>query len=111
MTQPGTPRITRQTLRVLSALSERPAEELYGRELIERTGLKSGTLYPVLARLEQAGWLESHWEETDPQVAGRPRRRFYRLTAQGEPAARRELSLARSELAGNFSPKVNPGLA
>lgn len=108
---PETPRVTRQTLRVLSALLERPSDELYGRELLGKTRLKSGTLYPALARLERAGWIESRWEETDPQVAGRPRRRFYRLTAQGEPAARKELSLARSELAGDFSPKANPGLA
>lgn len=92
------PRITLQTLKVLAVLLERPTEEVYGMELLEKTGLRSGTLYPVLARLERLGWLGSEWEEIDPEKVGRPRRRFYRLTAEGEPAARRELSRAQSEL-------------
>lgn len=103
------PRVTRQMLQVLATMLEHPSEEFYGMELIEKTGLKSGTLYPVLARLEGANWLSSSWELADPKAAGRPRRRFYRLTAEGEPAARRELSRARAELGG--IPKPVPGLA
>jgi PadR family transcriptional regulator, regulatory protein PadR len=103
------PRVTRQMLQVLAAMLEDPSAELYGMELIEKTGLKSGTLYPVLARLERAKWLTSNWETTDPKAAGRPRRRFYRLTAEGEPAAHRELSRARAELAPAYGPKTLPG--
>jgi len=58
--------------------------ERYGLELCELLGLASGTVYPILARLEQVGWVESWWE--DPGVhaaAGRPRRRLYRLTSDG----------------------------
>lgn len=54
--------------------------------------LKSGTVYPLLARLEKAGWLESRWEEIDPAEAGRPRRRLYRLTGEGELVATRSLA-------------------
>ena len=77
-------RITVPVLRVLQALLARPAESLYGLELMEQTGLKSGTLYPVLARLEDAGWVSSSWEDADPRDAGRPRRRYYKLTGSGQ---------------------------
>jgi PadR family transcriptional regulator, regulatory protein PadR len=111
MSENTPPRVTRQMLQVLAAMLERPSEEFYGMELIGKTGLKSGTLYPVLARLERTNWLTSNWETTDPKAAGRPRRRFYRLTAEGEPAARRELNRARAELAPTPTPKTLPGAA
>jgi PadR family transcriptional regulator PadR len=68
--------------------------EMYGLELIEATGLRGGTLYPLVARLERAGWLESEWEP--PAEEGRPRRRYYRLTREG--AARAERTLRRPAL-------------
>ena len=46
-------------------------------------GLATGTLYPILLRLESAGWFVSRWENVDPTAVGRPRKRFYRLTAAG----------------------------
>jgi DNA-binding PadR family transcriptional regulator len=80
-------RITVPVLKVLQALiAASSAERLYGLELMDRTGLKSGTLYPVLARLEQANWVTSTWEDADPHDAGRPRRRYYELTALGQRA-------------------------
>jgi DNA-binding PadR family transcriptional regulator len=80
-------RITVPVLRVLQAfLAAGGAEPLYGLELMDQTGLKSGTLYPVLARLEEAGWVTSSWEDTDPRDAGRPRRRYYELTGLGQRA-------------------------
>ncbi|HEX8206394.1 MAG TPA: helix-turn-helix transcriptional regulator [Solirubrobacteraceae bacterium] len=82
------PKISLQTLKLLRAMLDHPADEFYGRELGAETGLASGTLYPVLNRLENAGWLTSHWEKLDPRVAGRPPRRLYRLTGAGETAAR-----------------------
>jgi DNA-binding PadR family transcriptional regulator len=89
------PRITTQTLRVLGAFTNSQPEELSGAEIAKRTGLQSGTLYPILARLEQAEWLESKWEAGDPRDLGRPRRRFYQLTgfgAKSAHAAYREVS-------------------
>jgi PadR family transcriptional regulator, regulatory protein PadR len=78
-------RITVPTLRVLQAfLAAGVAQTLYGRQLTALTGIQNGSLYPVLARLETAGWLTSSWEEQDPRTAGRPRRRYYRLTSLGQ---------------------------
>lgn len=48
------------------------------------TGLPSGTVFPILARFERLGWLQSGWEELDPSQAGRPRRRYYRFTDSGK---------------------------
>jgi DNA-binding PadR family transcriptional regulator len=63
-------------------------DELSGAEIGKATKLASGTLYPILLRLEGAGWLESRWEMEDPKALGRPRRRFYRITGAGALKAR-----------------------
>jgi DNA-binding PadR family transcriptional regulator len=78
-----TVRMSLQTLRVLEVFLENPTEQLAGAELHQRCGIASGTLYPILLRLEAAGWFVSQWESIDPSIAGRPRRRLYRLTATG----------------------------
>lgn len=75
-------RLTPQTLAVLNALAANPTSEFWGYELTKITGLPSGTLYPILARLEATGWLVSDWADEAP-AAGRPRRRYYRLTGVG----------------------------
>jgi DNA-binding PadR family transcriptional regulator len=76
-------RMSLQTLKVLEAFLENPTDQLSGAELMQRCRLASGTLYPILLRLESAGWFVSRWETIDPSSAGRPRRRFYRLTPSG----------------------------
>jgi len=76
-------RMSLQTLRVLDAFLENPSDELAGADVQKRSGLASGTLYPILLRLESAGWFISRWESIDPSSAGRPRRRLYRLTPSG----------------------------
>lgn len=76
-------RMSLQTLRVLEAFLENPTESLSGADVQKRGHLASGTLYPILLRLESAGWLSSRWENVDPSRVGRPRRRLYRLTASG----------------------------
>jgi PadR family transcriptional regulator PadR len=76
-------RLTHSALKVLRFLMETPREGRSGAEMSKATKVSSGTLYPMLARLEGAGWLTSEWEVIDPSEAGRPRRRFYRLTAVG----------------------------
>src|SRR5262249_26041307 len=81
-------RISLQTLRVLDAFLENPADELAGADVHKRSRLASGTLYPILLRLESAGWFVSRWETIDPVEAGRPRRRLYRLTPSGLARAR-----------------------
>jgi len=76
-------RMSLQTLRVLEAFLANPTQQLSGAEVHRSCGLASGTLYPILLRLESAGWFVSRWESIDPSSAGRPRRRLYRLTSAG----------------------------
>jgi DNA-binding PadR family transcriptional regulator len=85
------PRITRETEQVLAALLAAIGSWRYGLELGKEADLRSGTLYPLLARLEQAGWVESEWEKIDESAAGRRARRYYRLTGEGELVAREAL--------------------
>jgi PadR family transcriptional regulator, regulatory protein PadR len=76
-------RMSLQTLRVLEAFLDNPTDEMSGADVQKRSTLASGTLYPILLRLEAAGWFTSRWEAIDPSSAGRPRRRLYRLTPGG----------------------------
>ena len=56
----------------------------YGFDIIDQTGLPSGTIYPALSRLERDGYLKSAWEnERDAHAEGRPARRYYKVTAPG----------------------------
>ena len=88
------PRMTIPTQRVLEALLDDPQRELYGLEIGEAAGLRSGTVHPILARLEGYGWLASRWEDIDAGAEGRPARRYYALTADGVQAARAALARA-----------------
>ncbi len=81
-----------QTLRVLEVFLDAPADELSGADVIKRSGIASGTLYPILLRLESAGWFVSRWEDIDPVSVGRPRRRFYLLTRTGLQCASNALT-------------------
>jgi PadR family transcriptional regulator, regulatory protein PadR len=96
------PRITAQTLKVLAILMSRTQGEISGAEIARSTKLASGTLYPILLRLEEAGWVESRWETENPHELGRPRRRFYQATGVGLKEARsafREVVLSLKEFA------------
>jgi len=84
-----------QTLRVLSVMLENPMSEHYGLELSKDADLASGTIYPILRRLEQQGWVVSRWEEIDPVAEGRPRKRLYQLTGAGAREAREHLAQTR----------------
>src|SRR5512132_4500457 len=88
------PRLTIPTQLVLHALLADPSKELYGVEIGQAAGLPSGTVHPILARLETVGWLTSRWEEIDPRTQGRPARRYYHLTPDGLALARAALSRA-----------------
>lgn len=73
-------RLSDETALVLELFVKEPDVERYGREIVEIVGLKSGSLYPILRRLEQRGFLESSWEPyADALAAGRRPRRLYRL--------------------------------
>ncbi|MEE9328670.1 MAG: helix-turn-helix transcriptional regulator [Parvularculaceae bacterium] len=77
--------ISKQTQRLLMALFETPGQWWYGYELSKLTGLKSGTLYPILMRLDDQGYLASEWR--DPDLPGKPARHVYRLTSEGKALA------------------------
>ncbi|NUR00862.1 MAG: helix-turn-helix domain-containing protein [Streptomyces sp.] len=91
--------MTQATLAVLRALSENPTQEMYGLQISSAAGLPSGTIHPILARLEAAGWLDSSWEDIDPVAEGRPRRRYYRLSPAGAARARHALDRADAAVA------------
>ena len=80
------------TLKVLSAFLDATEHDHYGFGLMRSNGLKAGTLYPILDRLERAGWLEAHDEDIDEVSAGRPKRRLYRLTPVGKREGRRVIA-------------------
>ena len=85
-------RFSAQTLSVLAALAAEPTAWLHGYPIAKRTGLASGTLYPILIRLADQQLIEARWE--DEQPAGRPHRHLYRLTSDGLLAARAALAEA-----------------
>jgi len=78
-------KLSPQTLLVLDAILDHPAEWKYGYDLSRSTGLKSGTLYPILMRLADRKLLETAWEASEQ---GRPPRHMYRFTPEGMQFAR-----------------------
>jgi PadR family transcriptional regulator PadR len=91
-------RMTLPTQLVLRALLEEPTKPQYGLEICSAAGLASGTIHPILARLEGLGWIESHWEQADPRQQGRPRRRYYQFAEDGAERARIALAQARTRI-------------
>jgi PadR family transcriptional regulator, regulatory protein PadR len=81
-------RVTRPLQRLLSVLVTDPSAHWYGYELMKSAALSSGTLYPMLARLEEQGLVTSQWEPA-PVAGGRPPRRYYELTGEGARVARK----------------------
>ena len=108
---PG-PRMTVPTRLVLQAFlevfAEDPQRELYGLEVCALAGLQTGTIHPILARLERLGWLHSHWEQIDPKQEGRPRRRYYRVDPNSIATMRAALARAQAATPGR---RFRPGLA
>lgn len=80
---------SQQTGMVLSILLSAAGDWHYGYDLSRQTGLSPGTMYPILKRLTECGWLEAAWSEV--QENGRPPRHQYRLTADGVKGAREVL--------------------
>ncbi len=80
------PNISEQTRTALASFLAQPQVWRYGYDMTRETGLKSGTLYPLLMRLHDQGFLEAEWRPSEK--AGRPPRHAYRLTASGTALAR-----------------------
>lgn len=85
-------RMSGPTLRLLKFLLEQPGEGRSGAVISKMTGLGSGTMYPLLQRLEMAKWIIGEWEDVDPSDVGRPKRRFYKLTPSGQVEATKALT-------------------
>ncbi|TYB71264.1 PadR family transcriptional regulator [Nonomuraea sp. PA05] len=85
-------RTTKDVLEILQGAALQ-GQATYGLEICKATGLGSGTVYPILSRLERIGWVRAYWSEDE---ARGPRRRMYELTGEG-----------RSQIAGFATP---PGL-
>jgi PadR family transcriptional regulator, regulatory protein PadR len=78
-------RLSPQTLQALEAFLQAPRDWKYGYDISRNTGLKSGTLYPILMRLAERKLLETSWETS---AMGKPPRHLYRLTPEGMRFAR-----------------------
>jgi PadR family transcriptional regulator PadR len=101
-------RMTTATLDVLELLVTNADDEHYGLKIAQATGLPTGSVYPILARLEEIGWIESRWESDESEARG-PRRRFYRLTPSGLLNARTALASRRT--GRRRRPRPIPGLS
>ena len=100
------PRLTRPTALVLVALARGIR---HGFDVLDATGLESGTVYPILRRLEDAGLVRSQWEPVrDARDAGRPPRRYYELTGMGAEAVR-EARQRFPDAVAAFTPHGAPG--
>jgi PadR family transcriptional regulator, regulatory protein PadR len=97
--------------RVLRVFLEDPAAPRYGYDLMKAARLPSGTLYPMLARLQDDGLVTSRWEAQREEAAGRPPRKYYQLTAEGARAARLELARASGTAASPRAVRPAPGTA
>src|SRR5271156_715890 len=91
-------KLSDQTLVLLAALLQLPRKWRHGYDLSRDTGLKSGTLYPILMRLCERGLLESKWQESSEP--GRPPRHMYKLTSVGGALAREHLAAADAGVPG-----------
>ena len=100
-------RLSKQTLHILDALLVRPGQWHHGYAISKATGIASGTLYPVLMRLDKLGWLETRWEEA--RVPGRPPRHQYRLSPDGREWATEELRAARETKFGKMAAREAHG--
>jgi PadR family transcriptional regulator PadR len=98
--------------RVLRVMIADPAAPQYGYDLMKAARLPSGTLYPMLARLQQEGLVDSEWEPQREDAGGRPPRKYYRLTGEGVRVARLELAQAspgRAPRGGRAAARPAPG--
>ncbi len=84
---PAKIRMTLSTMKTIDVFLSNTMTGLSGADVARKTGLMSGTLYPILRRLEKQGWLTSAWETLDPTEAGRPRQRFYKLKGDARKMA------------------------
>jgi PadR family transcriptional regulator PadR len=76
-------RTTDALVKVATALMHNPHTKQWGYSLSRASGVRSGVLYPILARLLDRGWLEDGWEDPSAITEKRPPRRYYTVTEEG----------------------------
>jgi DNA-binding PadR family transcriptional regulator len=76
-------RLSHHSLTVLKVFYDDPRASLSGSDIMQKTDMLSGTLYPILIRFENAGLLKSKQEPGTASSLGRPRRRLYKITPEG----------------------------
>lgn len=92
-------RMTHQVKLVLAALDQAGGEALYGQQILRATGIQAGTLFPIMTRLRDHGYVHVRQERGSKSFLGRPLRNYYKLTAAG-------IELARSPRAQRRTPAV-----
>ncbi|TLM80867.1 PadR family transcriptional regulator [Pseudarthrobacter sp. NamE5] len=97
-------RVTPATALVLESLLS--AERVWGLQIVKDAGKKPGTVYPILDRLESAGWIQGEWDTAE--VRKGPRRRYYRLVSEARPVA---LAYVKAQQAKVPSPASRPSPA
>lgn len=104
-------RVTDPFLDIVGVLADATQDqtELHGWAIMKATKRSGPTVYGVLDRLEDAGWITGRWEDQNPEP-NKPRRRFYQLTPNGIIEARKLLATRRPE-ALHHPPRLEPGLA
>lgn len=95
--------VTANVLLISRSLVDVPDNRRYGYELMRTTGLRPASMYQVLRRMEADGWVTSYWEDGDPRVLGRRRRRYYELTDRGRTLAVAQLRRWSETLRGSSS--------
>jgi PadR family transcriptional regulator PadR len=101
----GRVKLTGPLERVLRVFLADPAGRHHGYDLMKAARLSSGTLYPMLGRLEREGLLTAAWEPLAGDPSGRPPRKYYQLTVEGSRVARIELARAASAAPASRAPR------
>lgn len=92
---------SKQAAELFQVLLKAPDAWRHGYALMRETGLASGSLYPLLMRLADEGFLDSEWEAASD--GGRPRK-LYRLTASGRSLAHERLARFAARKSGRTEP-------
>jgi PadR family transcriptional regulator PadR len=101
-------RITVAVAQILREFLSDVSQPRYGYDLMQATGFASGKLYPILARLQHAGWLTRCPEEVDTSGGGRSARYMYRLSPDGAERARQELAALSAQLSVSPQRRLRP---
>lgn len=102
-------RLTKPLERVLRVFLADTSARHYGYDLMKAARLQSGTLYPLLGRLEDQGLVTSEWAVPSGDAGGRPPRKYYQLTGEGVGVARLEIARAASTSGRRTEGRATPG--